>query len=390
MHKDVAAGDSARQTLRVLVHGCLDDLDELVRAFLDELAAIEPYSDGVVSEPELRSDAEASIELLLRTAAEVPVPQRLNGCGERIGKRRAQLGVPIESLLRAVRLDFRVIWSAMLQRVHTTELPDLVHSAVYLWDVVDHYTNHVQTSYLDESAVLAREREDECNRLMHELLATEGRDGRIIRQLATALTMTMTGRFAVIAAPPAAPRPLRRAGERLRGGGIPVHVQDIDRHTMLVAQLSSDVTAAPRHWLAGIPCGVGPVANGLADLPRTIRIARELATTLRGTEDGPCGLATCWRAVVAQRLADLAPTLSAEVLPDPDAITTHEYSRLLTTVSAYLNSGSVGHVATNLYCHRNTVLNRLRRFKELTGHDITRPVEAATVLVALACRSDPH
>ncbi|WP_052862804.1 helix-turn-helix domain-containing protein [Streptomyces niger] len=41
--------------------------------------------------------------------------------------------------------------------------------------------------------------------------------------------------------------------------------------------------------------------------------------------------------------------------------------------------------ARELYCHRNTVLNRLTRFAELTGYHPARPAEAATVLFALHC-----
>jgi DNA-binding PucR family transcriptional regulator len=68
-----------------------------------------------------------------------------------------------------------------------------------------------------------------------------------------------------------------------------------------------------------------------------------------------------------------------EPLPD------HERARLLQTVTAYCASGSAAAAARDLYCHRNTVLNRLTRFAELTGYHPTRPAEAATVLFALRC-----
>ncbi|NEE43896.1 PucR family transcriptional regulator, partial [Streptomyces sp. SID8455] len=38
------------------------------------------------------------------------------------------------------------------------------------------------------------------------------------------------------------------------------------------------------------------------------------------------------------------------------------------------------------YCHRNTVLNRLRRFEQLTGRCLTRPRDAVEVSLALAAR----
>jgi len=53
-------------------------------------------------------------------------------------------------------------------------------------------------------------------------------------------------------------------------------------------------------------------------------------------------------------------------------------------VRAFAGSGSVKEVAARSFCHRNTVLNRLRRFSALTGRDVTRPADAAVVLLALA------
>jgi hypothetical protein len=49
-----------------------------------------------------------------------------------------------------------------------------------------------------------------------------------------------------------------------------------------------------------------------------------------------------------------------------------------------LREGTVSRAAQALYCHRNTVLNRLGRFKEVTGVDPLHPGDASVVRVALA------
>ena len=77
--------------------------------------------------------------------------------------------------------------------------------------------------------------------------------------------------------------------------------------------------------------------------------------------------------------------LAETVLAGLEPLTAHERERLLETVTAYCDSGSVAETTRRLYCHRNTVLNRLGRFTELTGLRPTRPAEAATVLFALRC-----
>jgi DNA-binding PucR family transcriptional regulator len=58
-----------------------------------------------------------------------------------------------------------------------------------------------------------------------------------------------------------------------------------------------------------------------------------------------------------------------------------ERERLIEAVRAYLASGSIGASAAELFCHRNTVANRLRRFSELTGVDPMIPAEAARLVV---------
>ncbi|MER5388955.1 helix-turn-helix domain-containing protein [Saccharopolyspora sp. NPDC002686] len=370
--------------LRDLVHACLTDLDELVDDFLAELSAIEPYASGAVPEDELRHDAAASIEFLLRTIAGLPVPQRLENSCERIGRRRVHLGVPLDVLLRAVRLDFRVLWSAFLRRVDPSELPRMVHNTVRVWDVVEDYSTGVHMAYAKEADALAGEREHERSRLVDSLLATRGRDAQIVAQVAQVLDMDPKGRFLVAAAPSDAPRPLRQVADQLRASAVPVHVQTIDRRQILIAELPPRSHGAPARWLDGVPCGIGPIADGLADLPRALWISVEVAATTSAGQGGPHRLVERWAHVVAARSPEISAALRDEVLPSVDATTPHERERLFETVRAYLKSGSISAVANEIFCHRNTVLNRLHRFAELTGRDVTRPEHAAAVLVALA------
>jgi DNA-binding PucR family transcriptional regulator len=84
-------------------------------------------------------------------------------------------------------------------------------------------------------------------------------------------------------------------------------------------------------------------------------------------------------------LSDTAADLVAVELAGLVDVPARERERLLAVVRAYTATGSVADVAARLYCHRNTVLNRLRRFTELTGRDVTVPADAAVVLLALEC-----
>lgn len=88
--------------------------------------------------------------------------------------------------------------------------------------------------------------------------------------------------------------------------------------------------------------------------------------------------------LVARRALDDHAGLAGTLLAGLDAARPGEVAQLRATALAYLDTGSVSEVAGALYCHRNTVLNRLRRFGRLTGLDLTRPRDAALAVVLLS------
>jgi DNA-binding PucR family transcriptional regulator len=57
---------------------------------------------------------------------------------------------------------------------------------------------------------------------------------------------------------------------------------------------------------------------------------------------------------------------------------------LLATTRAWLAAGgSASTAARSLHVHRNTVRFRIRRFEEITGRNVTEPMDAVEVYVAL-------
>ncbi|GAA5157733.1 helix-turn-helix domain-containing protein [Pseudonocardia eucalypti] len=400
-----------------LVGRLRDDADVLVAEFTARVRAIGPYRRGVVPTERLVADADLTFQYLLRRLAGRPVPDWLDGIGPAIGRDRARRGVPLNDLLTAVRLDFRVLWAALRERAAPADEPLLVARVESVWQAVEEYTTQIQLAYQAEAALLARERQGERTMLVAALLSSADPSPEQIATVAVALGVDTRDSLLVAAArndPGEGGRRLRQAADRLGADGRPVHVQSTGPHSVLLARWEGGVGAPVRAALAGVPCGVGPIARGLAALPRCARLACEIVDLFGDPEpdpgaaaggepgrdgrpgldgrvglDGPVELADSWVPLAAARLADARGDLVDSVLGGLAEISDSERARLLETVRHYAARGVIGEVATRMYCHRNTVLNRLRRFADLTAHDPTVPAEAATILLALRAASQP-
>jgi hypothetical protein len=360
------------------------DAGVLVAAFVARVRAVPPYGRGVVPTDRLETDAHLTFDYLLRRLAGQPVPERLLATGPSIGRDRARRGVPLNDLLTAVRLDFRVLWAALRECADPADEALLVARAEDVWNVVEEYSTQIQVSYQAEAAVLARERMGERTMLVAALLSSAVPDPDEVARVAVALDVDVDADLLVAAASPASGLRLRQAADRLAADGRMVHVQSTGRHVVLLARWDGGTGAPVRAVLAGVPCGVGPLAHGLAAVPRSARLAGELVDVLPDL-GGPRELFDAWLPLAAARLADTAGELVGAELAGLADAAPRERDRLLETVRAYAATGSVAEVAARVYCHRNTVLNRLRRFAELTGRDVTVPTDAAVVLLALHC-----
>ncbi len=91
-----------------------------------------------------------------------------------------------------------------------------------------------------------------------------------------------------------------------------------------------------------------------------------------------------WARLAARSLLDAGSPILADVHDALARCTPAERVRLEEAVRRYLDTGSIGAAAEALYCHRNTLANRLRRFADLTGVDPLVPADAARLVVGWA------
>ncbi|MET8468251.1 helix-turn-helix domain-containing protein [Streptomyces sp. NPDC006422] len=369
---------------------CLDTVDDLIGEWLEMVGPVRTSYATQVPDVQFRDSAWQAFELLLRTVARLPVPPHIADVSRRVGEERARQGVPLDALLEAARLDFRVVWQALVNRAGPQDMADLAGSAYHVWEAVERHVTGIMTAYQRTVLEMGRREEDERRMWFARLLETEGRHPTVVRDAGRALGFADEGRFLCAASSAAAGRGLHRAAVALRGAGAAVQQQMVGGDAVLVAQLGGRVTREyVLEQLQDSPCGIAPVARGLAAVPRATVLAVATAQVLPADTRSPRLLEDSWLDVLAHRAGDFGRDLAADVLGGlyGPGVTRGEADRLLHTVRTHLaGSGSIADTADALYCHRNTVQHRFNRFHELTGRDLRRPADAALLAVALRVR----
>ncbi|MFD8145597.1 helix-turn-helix domain-containing protein [Streptomyces sp. NPDC059708] len=156
-----------------------------------------------------------------------------------------------------------------------------------------------------------------------------------------------------------------------------------------VAELGPHPLEALRALLAPLPvrAGISPVVATPAELAGARRLA---ALALR---TGPSGPGPGAAALLDERLPaalvaadpELAGRLREVVLGPVLALPPQEARVLLVTLGTWLACrGSTTYAAQRLYCHRNTVSNRLRRLEQLTGRALSDPAHVVELALAHA------
>lgn len=148
-----------------------------------------------------------------------------------------------------------------------------------------------------------------------------------------------------------------------------------------LAALAAGLSAPP-----GSRVGISSVVDGLAAVGDARRLA-ETALRACPAGGGVVLLDEQLPAALVVSSPGLGSSLAARVLGPLDRLDPADRDVIIETLTAWLDSdGSAQRAGARLYCHRNTVLNRLRRFEQLTGRCLTRPSDAVEVSLALTAR----
>lgn len=383
LHNIVHIPESMQGRWAELVEQARADIGALADRFVQCVEQLDTYRDGAVSMDQVRLDALSSFGFLLgQIAGNDEFKSDVIWTARRLGRERARIGIPLNDLLAAVRLDFKVLWEAFRSYAGPADRELLVAGVEKIWAAIERYSCEVQNGYIEESSLMADKRLSERARLMTAILNSDVPTEEDLQSLASALGVDAAGNFVVVATTVQGDRDLRKAADRLTASGHVAHTHSTGHYSLLVSDWKGEDTQPIRKLLSGSVCGLAPVIHGFSGLARACRLAIEIVELNAAGAHGPAELKDLWLPFLASRLRDAAPELVQSVLAGFDTVSEAEQQRLTEVVWAFARSGSISKTAAQTYCHRNTVLNRLRRLEELTGHDITVPADAALLLLA--------
>jgi hypothetical protein len=306
-----------------------------------------------------------------------------------VGGRRARRGVPMEAMLRAYHIGGQVLFGSYLKWAAEENLPPERSVALTddVWRIVDLHCASATTGFREVEEEMFGSQAAESGRLLDALLNGDA-DRDTVQDAERVCGLPEYGRYVVLvrrpsgwSAPPlgAAELPAKVADFRVRWrmhGGRAIGVVALGDAT--ASMIAAAVPAAP-----GRRTGVGLAVEGLAELGRARRLA-ELAVRTVAAPDGVSCLEERLPAALLTARPDLARELCGRVLGPLLAIDKATRDLLFEALAAWLAAdGSAQRAASALYCHRNTVLNRLRRLERMTRRSLSAPNDLVELALAL-------
>lgn len=132
--------------------------------------------------------------------------------------------------------------------------------------------------------------------------------------------------------------------------------------------------------------GVAACPDGIAGFPAAFQLATRAAETLRRDERRVVSVSGRLPEVLLAGSPQVAPLL-AETLDPILALPDAQSRTLIDTLAALLrHDGSPKHAAEDLFCHRNTVIYRMKQIEHLTGRSLANPRDKMLLGLALMAR----
>ncbi|MFJ2768888.1 PucR family transcriptional regulator [Streptomyces sp. NPDC087300] len=369
----------------------LPRLPELVDEHLRQLSAHSPVFGRVLPHDVQWREAEEAMRIGIEAmSAPRASPRRDLEYAEEAGRRRAQQGLPLDLLVHSYRNAGYLVWDSLLEGAAGRDperLAVLMRSATMVWSAVDAQAAVASDAYRATEMELRRRTDEQLQALLDALLEGQSAPG-VAARAAAGLDLPEHGPYAVVVL-----RVERRDGREAfhrqiqRGGFRFIWRMRTDCEVGVVALGADEGLDGLARLVDGRcpgPGGISPVVGSLAELGRARRLAELALRTCPPDATGIVRLDRRMPTALVVSQPELAGLLVDDVLGEVLALEPGDRAVLLETLDAWLAcEGSAGRAAGRLYCHRNTVFNRLRRLEQLTARSLARPRDLVEVALAV-------
>ncbi|GGT96466.1 MULTISPECIES: PucR family transcriptional regulator [Streptomyces] len=378
---------------KLLAEACtalLERLPELVDEHLRELHEYEPAYARIVPYDTHWQEAHEAMRIGIEMiSAPRDSPRRDLEHADEMGRRRAEQGMPLELVVHAYRHAGHLVWDALIEDASAfpPRMAALTQAATMVWSAVDAQADTASEAYRATELELRRRTDEQLQALLDALLQGQ-RSPEVTSRAAAGLDLPEHGRYAVVVLRydrREVPEPFHR---RVQGAGARfLWRMRADCEIGVVSLTEGTGLDALSELLEGRcpgPGGISPVVTGLSELGRARRLAELALRTCPPESQQIVRLDRRMAGALVVGQPELAGLLVADVLGGLLELDPADRAILLETLDVWLDcEGSAGRAAGRLYCHRNTVFNRLRRLEQLTSRSLSRPRDLTEMTLAL-------
>lgn len=308
------------------------------------------------------------------------------------GHARALVGVPRSAVMDAYRVASHCAWEHMMALATNNGALDqdgLLAATARFWDAQDRYTDAMTSAYHETATHLVVENAAEQSALTEALLEGRALDEYSVWDVAALLQLPATGSYVVVVA-----KPTRIGHQPLPGIGPMLRSMDVFSAWRLLPDVLIGIVHLPSETVLGSlidllerttasAVGISPVFTDLADTAINLRYAR-VAMASRTAQSGRVTVfGDSVLAVAVVSAPEVIRRLTEVTLGPMRALPAEERLTLAETFHTWVDhDGSTAETARELFCHPNTVRNRLRRIEECTGRSLTAPRSIAELCLA--------
>jgi hypothetical protein len=349
-------------------------------------------SMAVVPAEDLWRSCHDNIARVLQLIAGAPDDEQHYDAARATGKRRAEQRMPLDGVLRSFRLGGRLVWEALIEQARSedaVEADALLDVATRVWEVVDSISAQVAASYHATESRLLRADEQRRATLWEGLLQGRGREIPFAHVVARVLGLPVDGPYAAVALDEHAGADLSACRERLAASGIGSAWQTRANVVVGLLALGEPALDTALEALRGAlraPAGVSLVVHGLAEVDTAYRHAMLARSTVSPGTREVAALGEKLPEALLVSSPELAEGLLRDWLGPLLELPGAERKLLCSTLATWVATAcSTTRTAEAAHCHRNTVVNRLRRIEEITGRVLLG--DAAPLELSLALRA---